>query len=87
MIQGPYSIKSQNCVFKNIVTFSKGVTLQAVMKAQRQSRGMFGLGAGWGWVVNAVPQPLYLGERDLVPTVQGGWAPGPMFNCCIPRSK
>jgi hypothetical protein len=33
----------------------------------------FNLGAGWGWVVNATPRPLYPRERNPVPTVLGGW--------------
>ena len=33
-----------------------------------------------GWVVKATPRPLYLRERDPVPTVQeDGWAPGPVW--------
>jgi hypothetical protein len=40
----------------------------------------FNLGARWGWMVNTTPRPLYLGERDPVPTVQEvGWAPGPIW--------
>jgi hypothetical protein len=46
------------------------------MKAQTGSRGIALLfGVRWGWVVNATPRPLYLGN-DPVPIVQeAGWAP------------
>jgi hypothetical protein len=30
-------------------------------------------------MVNAMPQLLYLRESDLVPTVQVGWASGPVW--------
>jgi hypothetical protein len=40
----------------------------------------FNLGARWGWVVNAMPWPLYPQERDPVPIVQeAGWAPGQVW--------
>jgi len=40
---------------------------------------MLDLGARCGWAVNAKPQPLYLGQRAPVPTVQESWwAPEPL---------
>ena len=40
----------------------------------------FNLGARWGRVVNATPQPLYPREGDAEPIVQeAGWAPGPVW--------
>jgi hypothetical protein len=35
----------------------------------------FNLGARWGWVVNATPQPLYRQERDPVPIVEEAESP------------
>jgi hypothetical protein len=41
---------------------------------------VFNLGARWGWLVKATPQPLYLQERDPVSIVQeAGCAPGPVW--------
>jgi hypothetical protein len=46
------------------------VTLEQVTKAQRERRGIallfFNLGAGWWWVVNATPRPLY--PREILGT-------------------
>jgi hypothetical protein len=40
----------------------------------------FNLGARWGWVVNATPQPLNPREREPVAIVQRvGWTPGPVW--------
>ena len=37
-----------------------------------------------GWVVNAMPRPIYSRERDPVPTVQEvGWAPGPVWTGAV----
>jgi len=51
-------------------------TLEQAMKAQRESRGVallfFNLDAGWGWVVNATPRPLYSRERPGTHCL-GGW--------------
>jgi hypothetical protein len=49
------------------------------MKAQKGSRGIthsfFNLFVRWSWVFNAMPQPLYPREVDLVPIEQeDGWA-------------
>ena len=53
------------------------------MKAQRRSRGialLFNLGDRWGWVINAMPQPLGTWERDLVPILQeAGQEPEPAW--------
>ena len=36
---------------------------------------------GGGWMGNFMPRPLYLRERDRLPTVQEvRWAPGPVWN-------
>ena len=60
------------------------LTLEQVMKAQRGSRGIallfFNPSARWGWVVSAMPWPLYLQERETVPIVQEvGWASEPVW--------
>jgi len=52
-------------------------TLEEATKAQRGSRcialySFINLGAGWGWVVNAMPRPLYPRERQGTPCI-GGW--------------
>ena len=43
------------------------------MKAQRgvevQIYSFFNIGARWGWVVNAISQPLYHRGREPVPIV------------------
>jgi len=49
-------------------------TIEQVIKAQRWSRSIpvhscFNLSARWGWVVNALPWPLYHWERDPLPIV------------------
>jgi hypothetical protein len=37
-------------------------------------------GAGWGWVVNVTPRPLYPRERNPVPIVQeDGWTSGSVW--------
>jgi hypothetical protein len=47
--------------------------LEQAMKAQRGSRdylySFFNLGTRWWLVVNAMPQPPYVWEGDLVPIV------------------
>jgi len=46
-------------------------TIEQATKTQRGSRGIailfFSLGARWGWVFNASPQPFYPRETDPVP--------------------
>ena len=38
------------------------------------------LSAGWGWMINTMPWPLYLWKGFPVPTVQeSGWASGPVW--------
>jgi hypothetical protein len=58
-------------------------TLEQAMKAQRRSRDialLFNLGDRCGWVINAMPHPLYTRERDLVPILQeAGQAPEPAW--------
>ena len=53
------------------------------MKAQTGRRGvavLVNLSARWGWVINAMPQPLYPRETDLEPIVQeAGCSPGPVW--------
>jgi hypothetical protein len=54
------------------------------MQAQRGSRStavrILNIGARKGWVVNAMPRPLYTRERDLLPNVQAaGWVAAPVF--------
>jgi len=50
--------------------------LEKAMKAQKgvevKLYSFFNLGATWGWVVNATPQPLYPLERPSTHCV-GGW--------------
>ena len=58
--------------------------LEQVMKAQsgkqkHQLYSFFKLTTRWLWVVDATPQLLYSQQRDLVPTVQVGWAPGSVW--------
>jgi hypothetical protein len=58
--------------------------LEEAMKARRRNRDIalifLNLGPTWGWVVNAMPLPLYSRERDTVPIVQmAGWAPGAVW--------
>jgi len=51
------------------------VNLEQATKAQRGSRGiavLFNLGARWGWVVSAMPRPLYPRERTGTHCT-GGW--------------
>jgi hypothetical protein len=72
-----------NCIFRKASLLHASVTslvkvkftLEQTMKAQRGSRGiglLFNLGAGWGWVVNATPRPLY--PREWPGThCTGGW--------------
>ena len=59
------------------------VTLEQAMNAQRGVQvylyAFFNLSTRCGWVVNAMPRPLYLRERDPVPIAQeAGWAQGPV---------
>jgi hypothetical protein len=58
--------------------------LEQVMKAQGQSRGIplifLNLGARWGWLFNATPNPLYFRGRDVVSFVQwAGWCWGAVW--------
>jgi len=58
-------------------------TLEQGMKAQKGSKGIALLFLQpcyqMEWVVSATPQPLYPGEREPVPIVQGdGWALWPV---------
>jgi len=40
------------------------------MEVQVQLYTFFNIGARWGWVVNATPQPPYLQEGDPVPILK-----------------
>ena len=67
------------------------VSQSHAMLAQRGRRSIalliLNLGAGWRWVVNATPQPLYSREGCPAPTVQqAGWAPGPVWTSVKKRS-
>jgi hypothetical protein len=45
-----------------------------------QLYAFFNLGAGWRWVINPTPRPLYPGERSSIPIVQEvGWDPGSVW--------
>ena len=54
------------------------------MKAQSRDRTVevllcpfLNLGARWGWVIIAMPRPLYPREREMVPILlEAGWASG-----------
>jgi hypothetical protein len=66
------------CLHISKFTLEQATTVQR--EEQRYNYFFFNLSAGWGWVVNATPKPLYLWERDPVPIVQGvGWSPGPVW--------
>jgi len=44
------------------------------------------LRAGWGWVVNARPRPLYPREQALIAIVQEAeWASGPVWTGCAEK--
>jgi hypothetical protein len=67
-----------------VVKVNVMLTIEQAMQAQRESWGIivpfFNFGTRWRWVVNAMPQPLYPRERDLVPTIQeAGLAPQPVW--------
>jgi hypothetical protein len=55
------------------LTVKVNFTLAQVVKAQGgadvQFYSFFNLGAGWGWVVNAMPLPFYPQKKDLVPII------------------
>ena len=58
--------------------------LEQAMSSQRGSRGIalliLNLLTIWGWVVSAMPRPLYLRERDLLTVVEEAkWVPEPFW--------
>jgi hypothetical protein len=51
---------------KNVQYKKLLLTVEQAKKAQRGRKGialLFNFGAAWGWVVNAMPLPLYPQER------------------------
>ena len=62
-------------------------TLEQAMKAQKGSRGIallfLNLGTRWGWMVNAMPWPLYPWERSGTHCI-GGWV-GPRADLDVRR--
>jgi hypothetical protein len=61
-----------NSAFKGLNAICHLLVLLLAHHIFHVSRIRVKLSAGWGWVVNTMPQQLYPEERALVPIVQDG---------------